>query len=356
MDILGIIGTPLGWIMYAIESVIHNYGWSLIIFIIVTKIALFPLAIKQQKSTAKMASMSSKQKEIQKKYGKDKAKLQEAQMKLYEEEGVNPMGGCAPMLINFAILFGIIDVVYKPLKHLLRVPKELIDAATATFTERASYPEIEIIGKIQEGSTQFGSVFSAEWIEKINNFDMTFLGLNMGDVPAVAFHPLILIPILSCITALLTSVISMRIQKQNGQEMQKSMKYMMLFSPLMSLWIGFSMPAGAGIYWTISNITMIAQTILVQAIWPPSKVALMTSKTSEKTKEKMRKKREKMEEYNKMMEARGLAPKPIPKKLEEPKKIDKEELAREKEATSAKLAEARRRMAEKYGETYEEDK
>lgn len=356
MDIFGVIGTPLGWIMYAIESVIHNYGWSLIIFIIVTKVAMFPLAIKQQKSTAKMASMSAKQKELQKKYGKDKAKMQEAQMKLYEDEGVNPMGGCLPMLLNFVILFGIIDVVYKPLKHLLRVPKDLITAANALFEKTVSYPEIEIIKLIQSGETKFDAVFSADWIGKIKDFDMMFMGMNLGDVPTVAFNLLIIIPILSGITALISTLISMKIQKQNGQEMQGGMKYMMLFMPLMSVWIGFSMPAGAGIYWTISNITMIAQSIIVQAIWPPAKVALMTSKTSERTKEKMRKKREKMEDYNKMMEARGLAPKPIPKKLEEPKKIDKEALAREKEATSAKLAEARRRMAEKYDESYEEER
>ncbi|MEG0692525.1 MAG: YidC/Oxa1 family membrane protein insertase, partial [Oscillospiraceae bacterium] len=320
-----------------------------------TKVALFPLAIKQQKSTAKMAAMSAKQKELQKKYGKDKAKMQEAQMKLYEEEGVNPMGGCMPMLVQMVLLFGIIDVIYKPLKHLIRVPAETIKLATEALGKATSLAEIEIINLVQSGSDKFNAIFEPETLEQIANFNMKFLGINLGDTPTIAFNILILIPILSGITALISTLISMKIQKKNGQEMQGSMKYMMLFMPLMSVWIGFTMPAGAGVYWTISNVLMIIQTILVQWMWPPEKVALVTSKSSEKTKEKMRKKREKMEEYNKMMEARGLAPKPIPQKLAEPKVIDKDALQKEKEMTRVRLAEARKRMAEKYGESYNEE-
>ncbi|MFZ2538417.1 MAG: YidC/Oxa1 family membrane protein insertase [Oscillospiraceae bacterium] len=353
---MGIIGTPLGWVMYAIDSFIHNYGLSLIMFILFTKVVLFPLAIKQQKSTAKMASMSAKQKEIQKKYGKDKAKLNEAQMKLYEEEGVNPMAGCMPMAVQMILLFGIIDVIYKPLKHLIRVPAEMIKAATDLLGKAAgSLAEIKVISLIQGGSDKFNAIFTPDILSQINNFDMKFGPINLGDTPTVAFNILILIPILSGLTALGSTLVSMRIQKKNGQEMQGSMKYMMLMMPLMSVWIAFTMPAGAGVYWTVSNIFMIGQTLLVQWMWPPAKVALHNSKSSEKTKEKMRKKRIKMEEYNKMMQEKGLAPKAIPQKLVEPRTIDKEALQNEKEMTRVRLAEARKRMAEKYGETYTEE-
>lgn len=352
---MGFLGVPLGWIMYAIDSFVHNYGLSLILFIILTRVALFPVSIKQQKSSAKMASLSKRQKEIQKRYGKDKAKLQEAQMKLYEEEGVNPMGGCMPMLIQMILLFGIIDVIYRPLKHLIRVPADAIKQATDLLGKTTRIGEIQIINMVQTGSDKFNDIFSADMIDKIKDFDMNFLGINLGDTPTWGFNPLILIPILAGITALGSTLVSMRVQKKNGQEMQGAMKYTMLFMPLMSVWIGFSMPAGAGIYWTISNVMMIAQTLLVQKMWPPERVALENSKNSEKTKEKMRKKREKMEEYNKMMEKKGLAKKPIPKKLAEPKVIDKEALQKEKQLTSDRLAEARKRMAEKYGDTYKED-
>lgn len=355
---MGILGTPLGYVMFAIDFFVNNYGLSLVLFIILTKVILFPLAIKQQKSTARMAAMSGRQKELQKKYGNDKQKLNEAMMKMYEEEGYNPMGGCLPMIIQMVLLFGIIDVIYKPLQHLMHVPKEMIASAKTVLEQImgkvTSTPEIDIITKIQTGSTEFASVFTPEWTEKIQNFDMNFLGVNMGEIPTWTSW-LVLIPIISTLTALLSTIISMRIQKQNGQEMQGGMKYTMYFMPLMSLWIGFSMPAGAGIYWILSNVLMIAQQVLVQKLWPPEKVAQMTDKSAEKNKEKMRKKREKMEAYNKMLEEKGMAPKPIPKKLSEPKVIDKEALKREREETSTKLAEARKRMAEKYGDAYDDE-
>lgn len=350
---MGIIGTPLGYIMYFIESLIHNYGLSLVIFILVTKIALFPISVKQQKSTVRMSKMTGKQQELQKRYGKDKQKYQEELMKLYEEEGYNPMSGCLPMIIQMVLLFGIVDVIYRPLKHLLHVSQDMIAQATSLLQEIMGKPvsttEIAIITEIQNGSTAFDSIFGSDLIYKIQNFNMEFLGINMGAVPQWN-NLLVIIPIISGITALASTLISMKIQERNGQSMQKGMKMTMYIMPLFSVWIGFSMPAGVGLYWILSNVTMIAQQIIVQVIWSPEKVALMKDKSREKTREKMRKKRERMEEYNKMLEAKGMAPKPIPKKIAEPKVIDREELEREKEAASRKLAEARRRMAEKYGE------
>lgn len=358
---MGIIGTPLGYVMYAIESVVHNYGISLVIFIILTKVLLFPLAIKQQKSTVKMASMSKKQAELQKRYGKDKQKMNEELMKLYEQEGYNPMSGCLPMIIQMLLLFGIVDVIYKPLKHLLHVSGDLITQATAILTEASgavSTAEIAIISAIQSGSTAYDGVFGAELVQRIRDFNMNFLGVYMGDIPQWN-NILVLIPIISGLTALASTIISMKIQARNGQPaMQGGMKITMYAMPLLSVWIGFSMPAGAGIYWILSNITMIAQQIIVQIIWSPAKLATMQDKNSEKTREKMRKKRERMEEYNKLLEEKGMAPKPVPKKLEaevSTKTIDREELEREREAANRKLAEARRRMAEKYGDSYNEN-
>lgn len=359
-DLFGFIGVPLGWVMFGINYFINNYGVSLVLFILITKAAMFPFAIKQQKSTARMAGMSAKQKELQRKYGTDKQKLNEATMKLYEEEGYNPMGGCLPMVLQMVLLFGIVDVIYKPLRHILRIPSDVVVKATEALTKMnggtpTGTPEISIIKHVQEGAGEISTIFSQAQVADITRFDMNFLGMNLGEIPQWGFNALIIIPILSGLTALISTLISMKIQKRNGQEMQGAMKYTMLFMPLFSVYIGFTMPAGAGIYWTLSNLLMIAQQMLVQKMWPPEKVSLMPDKNAAKNKEKAAKKRQKMEEYNKMLEAKGMAPKPIPKKIAEPKVIDREALQQEKEATNKRLAEARKRMAEKYGESFNED-
>ena len=132
---MGFLGTPLGWIMRFIYDFIQNYGFTLIIFTILVRMLMFPLSVKQQKSTAKMQVFQPKIQKLQKQYKNDKQRLQEETMKLYEEEGYNPMSSCLPLVINMVVLFGMIDVVYKPLKHLLGVSSDLVNQATELLKE-----------------------------------------------------------------------------------------------------------------------------------------------------------------------------------------------------------------------------
>lgn len=123
-----IIGTPLGWILYFFyEFVCSNVGVAILLFTLVVKLAMLPLAIKQQKNTAKSAIFAPKVREIQQKYAKNQQKQQEELAKL-QEQGYNPMGGCGSLLLSFLILFGVIDVVYKPMTHILHVPSQNIQS------------------------------------------------------------------------------------------------------------------------------------------------------------------------------------------------------------------------------------
>lgn len=102
------------WLCYLL---VNNFGWAIIIFTLIIKAAMFPLALKQQKNMAKSQLFMPKVKEIQTKYRNNKEKMQEEMTKL-QKEGYNPMGGCGTMLVTFLILFGVIDVVYKPMTHM----------------------------------------------------------------------------------------------------------------------------------------------------------------------------------------------------------------------------------------------
>jgi len=165
--------------MRLIYQVIDNYGWSLVIFTVLVRLLLLPLNIKQQKSSAKMSIFQPKLQALQKKYGKDKERYQQEMMKLYEEEGYNPMSSCLPMLIQMLVLFGIIDVVYKPLRYMLSIPSELIKDATAALTDAgmkvSSNAELVITNIIQGNNADyspdlFANIFSAEQMELIQNF------------------------------------------------------------------------------------------------------------------------------------------------------------------------------------------
>ncbi|MBD5104002.1 MAG: membrane protein insertase YidC [Ruminococcaceae bacterium] len=108
---------PLGYIMWVCYLLVNNFGWAIIIFTLIIKLATFPLTLKQQKNMAKSQLFTPKVREIQQKYRNNQEKMQEEMAKL-QKEGYNPMGGCGTMLITFLILFGVIDVVYKPMTHM----------------------------------------------------------------------------------------------------------------------------------------------------------------------------------------------------------------------------------------------
>jgi YidC/Oxa1 family membrane protein insertase len=267
--------------MWLIYQVVHNYGIALILFTIVLRAVLFPLSIKQQKSSAKMQVFQPKIQEIQKKYANNKEKQQEEMMKLYEQHGYNPMGGCLPSLLQMVFLFGIIYVVYEPLTHILRLDSATISALTEIVKANtdilgsnagsSTQVQLAIVSAIQNSETVglFSSI-APDVIEKIQNFDYTLFGLYLGQVPTWK-SVLVLIPILSGLTALATSMVSMKLTPGMDQQQNNSMKYMMYFMPIMSLWIAFSVPCGVGIYWIVSNLLAILQTVLLNKFYSPAK-------------------------------------------------------------------------------------
>ncbi len=352
---MNFLGVPFGYVMSFIYNIVHDYGWALILFILLTRILQFPLGIKQQKSTARMAAFQPKLNQIKKQFAKDKQRMNQETMKLYEEEGINPTAGCLPMLITFVLLFGIIDVIYNPLVHILHVDQNLItQAITALGSHAGGAPQLTIISQIQSGgqyAQELTGIFGADIVAQIQAFNMNFLGLNLGAIPQEnLLSPIIIVPILSFGTQILSTLIMMKTQKQNGMEMMGGMKWTMLLMPLLSLWFAITLPAGVGLYWTVSNVLMIAQSILLQKMYPPEKVAAMSQKDIEKTREKMRLKRAKMDELSaRMNEKKGAAP------SAQPKKAEKLDAAEERARVNKRIAEARRRMAEKYGDEYKED-
>ena len=136
--IMTVFGLPLGYIMWAMYQIVHNYGVAIILFTIVTKLLLIPLAIKQQKSTIKLQIIQPKMQEIQAKYKNNPQKMNEEIQALYERENYSMTAGCLPMLIQFPIIFGLLDVVYRPLTHLLHI--------SSTAMEQAKQIAVGIIG------------------------------------------------------------------------------------------------------------------------------------------------------------------------------------------------------------------
>ena len=98
-----IIGVPLGYIVWFIYQIIQNYALSIVIFTILLKLVLIPMAIKQQKSSARMSAFQPYIQNINKKYAKNPSKKNEEMQKLYMEHKINPAAGCLPMLVPMIV-------------------------------------------------------------------------------------------------------------------------------------------------------------------------------------------------------------------------------------------------------------
>ena len=263
-----IIATPMGYVMEAIYGFVQNYGLSVILFALLAKIIMLPLSIKQKRSMISMQRINPKLKELQKKYGNNQEKYNQEVMKLYEEEGVSPMGGCGTMLLTFPIMIGLYYVVTQPLTYFMHVPAEAITQMAEMFEiSTANYGyQLLICGKFAEHFTELQAISDA-----IFNVDFTFLGLDLTVTPSFKeFSMLWIIPILSALTAWMTSQVNNRINKslsgpsssedEKTEQMNKSMTMMM---PLMSGYFGFVLPAAVGIYWIANNIFTCAQEVLL---------------------------------------------------------------------------------------------
>lgn len=378
IEIMGIvseiIGIPLGWVMWLCYKIVRNYGVALIIFTLITKMLMFPMSLKQQKSSIKMAMIKPKLDNIQKKYANNKEKLNEEMMKLYQEEGYNPMSGCLPLLIQFPILFGLIDVIYKPLTHIIHLSKDVISQAQVIaegiegISRSAAMPQISIIEGVQLYPELFSSLLSPEQIASINDFNMMFLGIKLSSVPTMSLTPLVLIPILSGLTSFLISVQSMKNNEATAADAGGSMKTMMYIMPLFSLFFCFQVPAGVGLYWVVSNIFSYVQAIVLNKKYNPQKMAekikaeqeALAEKERQEKLENRRKARQEIADYQAEAEAAKKAAKNRKNKnteISEPEAPDEETLQKAmtaKEINRRKLAAARKRDAEKYGEEYVE--
>ena len=282
MNFFYLLGGPLGYVMEWVYNLVPNYGWDIIIFTLLVRIISLPLAIYQQKSTAKMSAFQPMVMEIQKKYKNDQEKQSVELQKLQNDFGYNPMSGCWPMFLNMFVIFGVIEVVYRPLQRMFHMSTETLDAAGAILTGMGQ--EITtvtrdgaIINAVAGGVQEVIACFTAEEAALIAEFagHQNFFGVNLMAMPelslAVETLPLLLWPVLSLVTMFVSQHIAMKSTGQDAQ-MQGSMKIMMYMMPLMFVWFSFTVPVGFLLYYTISNVVMTVQSAVLRKFYDPKKM------------------------------------------------------------------------------------
>ena len=353
---LGFLGAPFGFVMRAIFDLVNDYGLALLLFTVLSRVVMIPLTIKQTKSSAMMAVAQPQIQEIQKKYAGNRQKINEETMALYGKIGYNPTAGCLPLLVQMVILFGMIEVIFRPMTYILRLPNYIIEQANL-ITEgvgdlgaRAMNAiELNTLSTIERGLGDFSAIPS-EYMADMQNFipQLHFLGINLMDTPHIdmlgqiftSFNPVLLIPILSGVTSVMLTMATMGQMATAQTPGMPNMKIMMWMMPVFSTVFTFSFPAGVGIYWIFANIVGYAQAKVLKKFFNPKEMAEKRKQEMEEEKERERQERKERKERAK---ERG-----------EGAEEEMEALSK-KEQNRRKLALARQRDAEKYGEKYTED-
>lgn len=279
----------------------ENYGIAIIMFTVIVKTFLLPLYIKQYNSTSKLGELQPQMQEIQKRYKNDKEKLNQELMKLYQENKVNPAGGCLPLLVQMPILFSLYYVISQPLKYMVRKSPDIIGQLYEKIPEGpdriTNMHDLSIITYFEKYPEALANV--SQLLKSDELLNMNFMGINLGAIPTWDLQKLLepasgpqnlillLAPLLSAFTAYISVKCSMQQTPSAGNNpMQDSMqKNMALISPIMSGFIAFTVPAGLGLYWIVGNIYQIAQQMFMNRFVIKKKSSMENGNKEDKERE-----------------------------------------------------------------------
>ena len=284
-----IIRVPFGYLLDWLYVFSSNYGVALILFSLIVKLVLLPMSIKSKKSMLKMSRLAPLARSIEAKYGDDRQKAQMAVQQMYKEEGVSMGGGCLWSFIPLLILFPLYYVIREPITYMLHNSRSISEAIVAYMRasgadlgKNSYYAQLAAAGQLGEFIPELKEValFAGA---KLREMNFSFLGIDLAGIPNVKFWTcegwgeigLFLIPVFSAGFQAISMVISQKMNNQvatnaDGEKDAAAAKTanqttatMLIMMPLMSLWIGYSMPAAISVYWIAQAVFGMVQEIIL---------------------------------------------------------------------------------------------
>ena len=282
--LLRIIMWPFSQLLNILFTLTGSYGLAIILFAVIIKLVMLYPSAKSKRNAMHMSRMNPKLQEIKKRCGKDQQKYAMEVQKLYQEEHVNPMGGCLWSFLPLPILIALYGIIRRPVINFmlinmprgkaleqLEVIRETLTGAGFQITGQQAYEEISIARGITEHLDLIQPI-----VPQVFPIDFHFLGLDLTAIPWNSFMNLtsgefswsvlglVMIPIVSGVLNLLLSVLSMRTSVPADDAMKSQQTMMTVMMPLMSVYIGFILPASLGVYWISMSVFSIIQELILQ--------------------------------------------------------------------------------------------
>ncbi len=310
-----IINVPLGYVLSFFADLLGgSFAWAVLVFTFVLNLVMLPLMVKSQKSAVQQTRIKPKLDDIRERYKDDRQKQAEETQKLYQQENVSMSGGCLPMIIRMLIMFSIYSLIMSPLTYLQGADKSQVTNVANTLreyvvelkkedpdryekindeysvTSMSASNQLALIKLINEGPEKIEEILGEKKFAKIEDdlnavikdieekpIDYSLFGIDLTENPEFSFdifndfELIWLLPILAFLAQMLTSVVSMLIQKKNNPD-APSMMGMMLTMPLISLFIGFTFPGGVCFYWICSSLVGGLLQSAMQLVYSPHRM------------------------------------------------------------------------------------
>ncbi len=282
--ILRIIMWPFSQLLNVLFNITGSYGLAIILFAVVIKLIMLYPSAKSKRNMMHMSRMNPKLQEIKQRCGNDQQRYAMEVQKLYQEEHVNPMGGCLWSLLPLPIMIALYNIIRRPVINFmlinmsrpdalnnLEIIREKLTALGYQINGQAAYEEISIAKGVAEHLDEIQAV-----VPQAFGIDFTFMGMDLTAIPwnvfskfahgefSVPLLMLVLIPIVSGLLSLLLMVISQRASTTVDPTMKSQQTMMMFMMPAMSVYIGFILPASLGLYWITMNVFSIVQEVILQ--------------------------------------------------------------------------------------------
>lgn len=279
---LDAIATPFGWLMMVLYNLTDNFGWAIILFAIVVALVLLPFMAKSKKSMMRMSRLQPRLMELQKKHEGNQQKLNEEVSRLYRENKVSPLGGCLWSILPLFIMLALYRAVVKPLTIMMGVPDEMLAQGGAIY-EQLQALGYQLSNYTTNNNSFYEQIYQAKFIaenwdafrgisDQLVQMNFNFIGLDLSMTPNWKFWTfdlssgagltigLFVLPLISTGMSYLSMFINRKVQpnvgtSQQAQAQASNMKMMMIIMPLMSLWIGYIMPAAMCVYWIMNSLT-----------------------------------------------------------------------------------------------------
>ena len=291
-----IITVPFGALLNWLYELVGNYGFAMILFAVIVQLVLLPITAKSKKSMMKMSRLQPRIQEIQRKYADDQAKQNEAIQALQREEGAGMgCGGCLWSFVPMLILIPLFAVIRQPIVYMLgeseAIAQQIVDIIKGLdpdlFTKNAYYDQVAAVQAIPMYAEQIKAAIPEISADTLAGVNCGFLGMNLGAVPQFnvfaweaftwANIGLFLIPVISAGSQVLQMLISQKMNnsvitdekgledKEAAKKSQsaQSAKIMMWMMPIMSAWIGFTVPGVLSLYWFVGGIVRTVEDIFL---------------------------------------------------------------------------------------------